>query len=689
MAYARAARYLGASLFEHNIRLCLRKLSTPEPPIHSDNFATASHSLINNFFDAVFWVRDPNSSGELFAPAVQFDAAGVQVVPVELTASGSNFLGGQGRSLDADARDAIAASEPVPLQYANVEQAFCSLYEQARTRGARAILILRGDVELCCSFATQLAFLMSSVPPDWQVVSLAWPGGVPYQWTQEQLLSGYVRCPCPSLRQFRALAVRVRENLPQASAGAGVKSADYAPHLASIFSQGGRCYSACPPLIRDAGEPSDRDKRQMSSPALANSVNAVQFRTRHRLPVVGVQLAPEQREFDIERLCKECAPFVDLRLFRDSRDGLRPVHPPEPGGWRASSTASTPGAGHALGMDFLTAADPEVELRSEIIREFLRHQLFARPAPVGLRPAGYVAARCRRGWVSIIIPTFKRAGRLADALRSVLSQDYARKEIIVVSDNDPEGQHAEEAAAVVDKMRNEHPHIRLLFTQHARRRNAAAARNTGFLNASGEYICFLDDDDVYLPGRLSTAVALLQVSAEEIGAVYCGYLGWNSSQNDLARYPQGDLSRKIMSLNYASHYVHTDTVTYRRSALEILNGFDESFERHQDLELNLRFFSRYKMAAAPTLGVHLNPAGKQAQNDVHNLERFELKEKFFRKFSEIFESFDPETQSLIIERHFNDTMRYVSNKKRALEYLKSRRNSLVLGIFYEKLARVS
>ncbi|WP_438883286.1 hypothetical protein, partial [Bacillus cereus group sp. Bce013] len=88
-------------------------------------------------------------------------------------------------------------------------------------------------------------------------------------------------------------------------------------------------------------------------------------------------------------------------------------------------------------------------------------------------------------------------------------------------------------------------------------------------------------------------VAKLIVTPDDVGAVYCGFLGWNSSENDLHRYKEGDLTLDILMLDYKNHYLHTNTATYKRHVVLSINGFDESYHRHQDLEFNLRFFESY------------------------------------------------------------------------------------------------
>ena len=65
---------------------------------------------------------------------------------------------------------------------------------------------------------------------------------------------------------------------------------------------------------------------------------------------------------------------------------------------------------------------------------------------------------------------------------------------------------------------SEHPQIK--YIKHEKNKNGSAARNTGVRNSFGEYIAFLDDDDIFLPNKISMQVNYLN-KHEEFGAVYC------------------------------------------------------------------------------------------------------------------------------------------------------------------------
>lgn len=106
--------------------------------------------------------------------------------------------------------------------------------------------------------------------------------------------------------------------------------------------------------------------------------------------------------------------------------------------------------------------------------------------------------------ISVVIPTFRRPRFLSQAIQSVLSQTYPSLEVIVVEDG-----VAGDASPVVRSF--DDPRLRYVWQHHAGR---SAARNRGMQVAQGRYIAFLDDDDLYLPSKLASQVAFLEVHPE-------------------------------------------------------------------------------------------------------------------------------------------------------------------------------
>src|SRR5579872_74821 len=104
--------------------------------------------------------------------------------------------------------------------------------------------------------------------------------------------------------------------------------------------------------------------------------------------------------------------------------------------------------------------------------------------------------------ISTVITTKNRAHLLPRAIESVLAQDYPEIELIVVDD----GSDTPVQLNVQDK--------RVRLIRNEKSVGLSAARNIGFRASRGQYLCMLDDDDYYLPGKLSLKASYLEEHAE-------------------------------------------------------------------------------------------------------------------------------------------------------------------------------
>jgi glycosyltransferase involved in cell wall biosynthesis len=99
--------------------------------------------------------------------------------------------------------------------------------------------------------------------------------------------------------------------------------------------------------------------------------------------------------------------------------------------------------------------------------------------------------------VSVIIPTYNRKESVKEAVQSVLDQDYPKIEVVVIDDGSTDGT-AEELAKVFGSR------IHYVFQENA---GVSRARNRGVLEARGDLVCFLDSDDILVPGSISARIS--------------------------------------------------------------------------------------------------------------------------------------------------------------------------------------
>ena len=230
--------------------------------------------------------------------------------------------------------------------------------------------------------------------------------------------------------------------------------------------------------------------------------------------------------------------------------------------------------------------------------------------------------------VSVIITTFHNEVYLPRAIECVLHQSYSNIELIVVDDNPPDS----DARAKTRQVMQRYPQA--VYLQHPENRNGAAARNTGIRHATGEFIAFLDNDDIYFTGHIASCVQALQENPGCAGVLtgvvkVCGGLCWEK-----VLPPTGDLVQALLFRETALGTGSNLFVTAQ--AARALNGFDERFIRHQDVEFGLRLFSDYPICTLADVQIIKEMDG---YSNVPNFPRFlAAKELFWETFSALIHS---------------------------------------------------
>lgn len=171
--------------------------------------------------------------------------------------------------------------------------------------------------------------------------------------------------------------------------------------------------------------------------------------------------------------------------------------------------------------------------------------------------------------VSVVIICYNQGHFLAEAIQSVIDQDYVNKEIIIVNDGS------------VDNTRE----IALSFGNTIRyfeqeNRGVAVARNRGIKESRGEYISFLDADDVYTPNFLSTLAAYLDAEPD-VGLVCCDALFFNEHgiiglRSNIVDEPK---CKKNFRWETVEFIAYPSTVMFRRSCLQKTGFFEEGLSK--------------------------------------------------------------------------------------------------------------
>ena len=123
-----------------------------------------------------------------------------------------------------------------------------------------------------------------------------------------------------------------------------------------------------------------------------------------------------------------------------------------------------------------------------------------------------------RPFISVVIPTFNRAQQVQVALRSVLAQTYAEFEVIVVDDGSTDTTW-EAVERFISQQNGKGKQIRY-FSQT--NQGPSAARNKGIAEANGDWIAFLDSDDVWLPEKLEWQLHAIEKFNDKMLRLYNG-----------------------------------------------------------------------------------------------------------------------------------------------------------------------
>jgi glycosyltransferase involved in cell wall biosynthesis len=185
--------------------------------------------------------------------------------------------------------------------------------------------------------------------------------------------------------------------------------------------------------------------------------------------------------------------------------------------------------------------------------------------------------------VSVIIPTYNRAGLVRQALASVKAQTYRDFEIVVVDDGGTDGTY--EALAADQELR---------VQRHPRRRGVAAARNTGVAAARGEWLAFLDSDDLWLPDKLARQILLLESQPE---LLICQteetWVRRGVRVNKPATHRQ--VAGRIFLPSLRRCMISPSAVMLHRRLLQDHGAFDATLPAAEDYDLWLRLTWRYEV----------------------------------------------------------------------------------------------
>lgn len=216
--------------------------------------------------------------------------------------------------------------------------------------------------------------------------------------------------------------------------------------------------------------------------------------------------------------------------------------------------------------------------------------------------------------VSIIVPTYNRSDYIIEMIESVVSQTYQNWELIIVDDGSTDDTKSIISPYISEK-------IRYFELEHIGR---SYARNYGIKQSTGEFISYLDSDDVFLNTKTEKQVNWL-LNHPDYAMVYASAL----RINDFGEY------FPIMYLAERSGHIYKDvamfipvtitlpSVMIRKEIQEIIGGFDEELDRFEDTDMWRRVARDYK------IGALIEPLIKVRTHQENRLEILDPEKTFF------------------------------------------------------------
>lgn len=186
--------------------------------------------------------------------------------------------------------------------------------------------------------------------------------------------------------------------------------------------------------------------------------------------------------------------------------------------------------------------------------------------------------------VSIIIPTYNSARYLPEALESAFNQTYGNIEIIVVNDGS-----TDDTRQIMDRFAS-----RVTYIEQDNG-GPARARNAGISRARGEYVAFLDADDLWMPHKLEEQMEIFRLYPGT-RAVYCQVIRFDeASRKEFPPWPARVYSGSVFEKLLLENFISMPSLVAEASVLREIGGFDERLNTAEDQNLYMRIAYKYEI----------------------------------------------------------------------------------------------
>lgn len=192
--------------------------------------------------------------------------------------------------------------------------------------------------------------------------------------------------------------------------------------------------------------------------------------------------------------------------------------------------------------------------------------------------------------VSVVIPAFNAERYIKKGINSVLWQSHANLEILIVDDCSTDS-----TARTVEEIARRD--ARIVLVSNETNRGVSASRNRGIELSTGDYVAFLDADDLWHPLKIQSQLEMLIKKGPEYGVCYCSIVRMGEDDSvffyNVGNLPEGDMFNRVLEKNY---FQCGSTFIVRRDLLTSVGMFDPAIQGAEDWDLSIKLAAVTKFA---------------------------------------------------------------------------------------------
>lgn len=244
--------------------------------------------------------------------------------------------------------------------------------------------------------------------------------------------------------------------------------------------------------------------------------------------------------------------------------------------------------------------------------------------------------------VSVIIPTYQSVQFVQKTIESVLAQTYRDYEVIVVDGGSTDGTR---------EVLNSYGSRIQVITQNGK--GISNARNVGVLASKGEYVAFVDSDDLWLPDKLQFQVKFLDKKPSIVGMIYSdaflfpekGIYKFSPLANKRAFQIGKPHRGKVLRQLFMENFIPASTVMVRKLCFKRVGLFDESLMVCEDIDMWMRIAECFEVDYQDVVlaKIRLHEGSLTKNRERHLLSKIALRDKTVRRMPYLLKGFDLKT----------------------------------------------